>query len=94
MVEEKILDADDILPKIEEDDDLDPFGAGDGETDNECVDGHLGIKAMNCELEKTPYKSAHDATGLLKKVQIIRRKSFHELTCWWIGASGGKVEDI
>ncbi|KAH7827956.1 uncharacterized protein MONOS_2736 [Monocercomonoides exilis] len=62
---------------------VDLFIFFDGHTaDNECVDGHLGIKAMYCELAKTPYKNAHNATGLLKKVQIIMQKSFHKLICW------------
>ncbi|KAH7814998.1 putative ISXO2-like transposase domain [Monocercomonoides exilis] len=35
IIEEEIPDADDILPEIEEDNDLDPFGAGDGESSTE-----------------------------------------------------------
>ncbi|KAH7820958.1 uncharacterized protein MONOS_11590 [Monocercomonoides exilis] len=39
--------------------------------DNECVDGHLGIKAMYCWTSKMPYKRTHNAMGLLKKVKKV-----------------------
>ncbi|KAH7819981.1 uncharacterized protein MONOS_8683 [Monocercomonoides exilis] len=35
MDEEEITDADDTLPEIEEEDYLDPFGEGDGESSTE-----------------------------------------------------------
>ncbi|KAH7817843.1 uncharacterized protein MONOS_11557 [Monocercomonoides exilis] len=49
--------------------------------DNEYMDGHLGIQAMYCRQSKMPYKRTQNAMCLLKKVQIIRQKSFHQLTC-------------
>ncbi|KAH7831629.1 uncharacterized protein MONOS_9953 [Monocercomonoides exilis] len=48
---------------------------------DEHMENILGIKAMYCWTSKMPYKRTQNAMGFLKKVQIIRQKSFHQLAC-------------